>query len=278
MFADLHCHTLRSDGSVMPEELVRLAAARKIPVVAITDHDTLSGTPQLVELGESLGVTVVPGVELSTTDPATGRKAHILVYGIQNPQGIEQLCEEICRSRQEAGEIMLEKTQRHYPIPREMVERHAKNAPALFKQHIMQALMDAGYTDTMYGPLFRELFDSKNGLAYSAVSYPNAHEALKIVRQSGGVAVLAHPAEYKSYDLLRQMAASGEIDGVEVWHPRNPPEDLPWLMEVASQHGLLMTGGTDFHGCKTKRGLPLGSYTAPEEHWKKLKAQMEKSR
>ena len=102
MYADLHCHTMRSDGAVLPEELVRLAAAAGLPVVAITDHDTLSGTPELVSLGKELGVQVVPGVELSTLDPKTGRKAHILVYGIRNPEPITALCDEICRSRQAA--------------------------------------------------------------------------------------------------------------------------------------------------------------------------------
>lgn len=270
MYADLHCHTMRSDGAVLPEELVRLAAARKLPVVAITDHDTLSGTPELIALGESLGVRVVPGVELSTRDPKTGCKAHILVYGIQNPEPISALCEEICRSRQAAGEIMLEKTQKYYPIPAEMVERWAQYSPALFKQHIMLALMSAGYTDIMYGPLFRELFDSKKGLAYSLVTYPDVHEALKVVRASGGIPVLAHPSEYGSQALLQELAASGEIDGVEVWHPRNPEEEIPVFIETAEKYGLLMTGGTDFHGGNTKRCLPLGYSTTPKEHWERL--------
>ncbi len=277
MYADLHCHTMRSDGSVLPEELVRLAAARRLPVVAITDHDTLSGTPELVKLGETLGVKVVPGVELSTNDPKTGRKAHILVYGIRNPQPISDLCEEICRSRQKAGEIMLEKTRKYYPIPREMVLRWGQFAPALFKQHIMLALMSAGYADIMYGSLFRELFDSKKGLAYSPVSYPNVHEALEVVRASGGIPVLAHPSEYGSQALLQELAASGEIDGVEIWHPRNPSEEVPSFIETAEKYGLLMTGGTDFHGGNTKKCLPLGSSTTPKEQWERLEERLTES-
>ena len=270
MYADLHCHTMRSDGAVLPEELVRLAAAAGLPVVAITDHDTLSGTPELVSLGKELGVQVVPGVELSTLDPKTGRKAHILVYGIRNPEPITALCDEICRSRQAAGEIMLEKTRKHYPIPRELVERWSCHSPALFKQHIMLALMSAGYADIMYGPLFKELFDSKKGLAYAPVHYPNVHEALEVVRASGGIPVLAHPSEYGSQALLQELAASGEIDGVEIWHPRNPTEEIPVFVETAEKYSLLMTGGTDFHGGNTKKCLPLGSSTARKEHWEKL--------
>lgn len=270
MFADLHCHTMRSDGSVLPEELVRIAAAQELPVLAVTDHDTLFEFPELETLGASLGVRVVPGLELSTCDPKTGRKAHILVYGIQNPEPLRALCEEICRSRQAAGEIMLEKTQQHYPIPEELVRRWSQYSPALFKQHIMLALMSAGYADRMYGELFRELFDSKKGLAYSPVTYPNVHEALEVVRQSGGIAVLAHPSEYGSQALLQELAASGEIDGVEIWHPRNPVEEIPSFMETAERFHLLMTGGTDFHGGNTKRCLPLGSYTAPKEQWERL--------
>ena len=269
-YADLHCHTLRSDGSVTPEELVRLAAARNLPAVAVTDHDTLSAGPELLALGQSLGVQVVPGVEISTKDPKTGRKAHILLYGPKKTQELGALCDEICRSRQKAGEEMLEKTQRHYPIPREIVQRHAQWAPALFKQHIMLALISAGYADVLYGPLFRELFDSKTGLAYSPVSYPNVHEALEVARASGGVAVLAHPSEYGSQALLGELAANGEIHGVEVWHPRNRLEELPQFQEIAQRHSLLMTGGTDFHGANTKRCLPLGSFMTPEEQWNLL--------
>lgn len=270
MFADLHCHTMRSDGSAMPEEVVRIAAARGLPVLAVTDHDTLFDFPELESLGASLGVRVVPGLELSTFDPKTGRKAHILVYGVKNPQPLRTLCDRTCRSRQKMGEEMLEIVQQYYPIPKELVERWAQYSPAFFKQHIMLALMNAGYTNQMFGELFQKLFNSKTGLAYRAVTYPNVHEALEVVRQAGGVAVLAHPSEYKSQALLEELASSGEIDGVEIWHPRNPQKELPYFMEVAERFHLLMTGGTDFHGCNSKSPHPLGSYTAPKEQWERL--------
>ena len=270
MFADLHCHTMRSDGSALPEEAVRMAASRDIPVLAITDHDCIGDLSEVESLGNSLGVRVVPGLELSTFDPKTGRKTHILVYGVKHPQPLKALCDQTCRSRQKAGEEMLEIVQQYYPIPQELVLRWSQYSPAFFKQHIMLALMNAGYTNQMFGELFQKLFNAKTGLAYRSVTYPNVHEALEVVRQAGGVSVLAHPSEYKSQELLQELASAGEIDGVEVWHPRNPQEELPFFMEIAERFHLLMTGGTDFHGSNRKNPLPLGSCTAPKEQWERL--------
>ena len=132
---------------------------------------------------------------------------------------------------------MIEKISHRYPIDRDLVLRCAQGCVTLFKQHIMLALREAGIVDRLYGPLFRELF-GRGGCAYVPTQYPSVHEVARVARASGGVVVLAHPGEYKSLALLRQMAQNGEVDGAEYWHPRNTPEDKEEIAAIAAEFSL----------------------------------------
>jgi hypothetical protein len=160
---------------------------------------------------------------------------------------------------------MLQKVMRLYPITAEMVVRRAQGSTNIYKQHIMHALIDTGCTDEFFGSVFHNLFNSKNGLAYAPVRYPEVHDVIRQIHEAGGVAVLAHPGEYDSYGLLEQLAVDREIEGVEVWHPRNREGDEHKFAAVAEKYGLAMTGGSDFHGMYTSPVKPLGACTTPED-------------
>lgn len=265
MAADLHCHTTCSDGTDTVEELVFMAKARGLSAVAVTDHDTFAGVRRAIQAGKQNGIRVVPGIEISTRDAKTGRKAHILCYGCPHPEQLELLCRRTVESRQQAALQMIQRVAQMYPISLEMVQRRAQGSQSLFKQHILHALMDAGYAHEIFGELFEKLFDSRRGLAYLPVTYPETREVLHAIRAAGGVAVLAHPGEYNSYALLEELAAAHQIQGVEVSHPRNKPGDEERFRAVAARYGLLITGGTDFHGAYTKVPHPLGTCTATDE-------------
>ncbi|MCI1964878.1 MAG: PHP domain-containing protein [Oscillospiraceae bacterium] len=270
MTADLHCHTQCSDGSVGINEIILLAARAEIPVISVTDHDTFSGSLQAVSLGKKSGVHVIPGAEFSTIDPLTGRKAHVLCYFCKHPEALDEFCTHMSQERNRAACQMLQKIMKIYPITREMVMNRAKNSTAVFKQHIMHALMDAGYADDFYGTVYHRLFHSQGGLAYVPMQYPDVHAVTAGIRKAGGVAVLAHPGEFDSYELLERLAASHEIDGVEVWHPQNRQGDEKRLSEIALRYGLIQTGGTDFHGMYRKKRVPIGTCTTPDEQLSKL--------
>jgi predicted metal-dependent phosphoesterase TrpH len=135
----------------------------------------------------------------------------------------------------------------------------------------MHALMDAGYTDSIFGDLFHKLFDRNGGLAYVSVKYPDVYSVISEIHGAGGVAVLAHPGVYDSYELLEELAKQGLLEGVEVFHPRNKPGDVERLSDVANRYGLAMTGGTDFHGMYSSNPTPLGTCTTPEEQLEVLK-------
>lgn len=279
MAADLHCHTKMSDGSVAIDEVVLLAKECGILTIAITDHDTFAGSTRAKIFGERHGVEVISGVELSTLDPATGRKAHILCYLSDCTDRLEGLCKRTGDSRRQAAGTMVRKVMRIYPISAEMVMRRAHGSSNIFKQHIMHALIDAGYAEDFFGATYQKLFNPKTGLAYCSVSYPDVHEVITQIHEAGGVAVLAHPGEYDSYDLLEQLAADHEIEGVEVWHPRNKPGDEERFIATAQKYGLVMTGGTDFHGMYTTVRMPIGTCVTPDDQvaaLKKCKANLKK--
>ncbi|QAT49827.1 PHP domain-containing protein [Caproiciproducens sp. NJN-50] len=270
MAADLHCHTKISDGSVEADEILMLAAQSGIPVISVTDHDTFSGSAGAAVAGEKYGVGVIPGAEFSSVDPLTGRKAHILCYFCKEPRRLEGLCMRMKAERDRAAEMMMRKVTEIYPVSKEMILRRAKGSTTVYKQHIMHALMDAGDADEFYGTVYHRLFNPQDGLAYVPVHYPDVHEVTARIREADGIAVLAHPGEYDSYALLEQLAQDHEIDGVEVWHPKNREGDERSFSETARKYGLIMTGGTDFHGMYRKRGVPLGTCTTPDGQLKRL--------
>ncbi len=267
--ADLHCHTILSDGSVSIDELMDMAQKREIKTLAVTDHDTFAGVAHAVELGKRLGIQVISGMEISTFDYQRKRKAHILCYFYDNPECLKDVLKKIGENRKKAGLEMLRKVLRSYPITSEMVLKRADASTNLYKQHIMHALMDAGYTNSIYGELFQQLFHSKTGSAYASVDYPESRDIIELIHKAGGLAVLAHPAEYDSYDLMEELTQLG-LDGVEVWHPRNREGDEVRLLEYTQRHGLIATGGTDFHGMYSSRFHPVGTFTTPDQQVRAL--------
>lgn len=256
---DLHCHTKLSDGSVGIEELISLAKRRGLHTIAITDHDTFAGAVRGVNIGKRAGVSVIPGAELSAVDPATGRKVHILCYNCASAARLEGLCRRTLESRKKAATEMLRRVMRYYPISPELVVRCATGSAAVYKQHIMHALMDAGFADSIFGEVFDRLFNKENGVAVAAVEYPDVRDVLAQVHEAGGIAVLAHPYVYDSTDLMQQLVKEELLDGIEVHHPSHDEARRTALTDFAKEHHLLMTGGSDFHGMYGKGARSVGS-------------------
>ena len=271
MAADLHCHTKMSDGSVAIDELVLLAKKRGLSTIAVTDHDTFAGCTRAKIFGDRHDIEVIQGIEISAYDNDRGNKVHILGYCCESPDRLLGLCRRTGDNRRRAANIMLQKVMCIYPIPADMVLRRAQGSTNVFKQHIMHALIDAGYTQEIFGSVFQKLFNPRCGLAYCPVDYPDVHDVIAQVHGAGGLAVMAHPGEYNGGELLCQLAEHGEIDGVEVWHPAHREEDIPDYIALAQKYHLVMTGGTDFHGMYTSRPHPVGSFTTPDDQLDALK-------
>lgn len=255
MAADLHCHTSQSDGSMSVDDLIFTAGRLGLRYIAVTDHDTMDGVPRAVELGRKYGVSVVPGAELSCYDYSRRRKVHILCYLPERPERLQGIFDRVTNERTRAVKESLSEVLRLYPVSEEQVTRYSPARGALYRVHIMRALISLGYDTRMYGDLYKELFDPVSGKLYRKIHYPDVYEALEAVRDAGGVAVLAHPLSYNSMELLRELAEKGLIHGAEVYHPSVRDNAEKEIEAVADQYGLLKTGGSDFHGFYSKRPL-----------------------
>lgn len=269
MTGDLHCHTRLSDGSTGIEDLISIARRRHIRCIAITDHDTMAGCVRAKRLGERYGIKVVHGAEFSAFDYKRSRKVHILCYRPQKPDRLEGLCKRTGQARKKASIEMIKKVVQLYPVTPEQIIKCASGSTNIYKQHISKALMDSGYSVSVFGELYDKLFSSKNGSCVVHVEYPDVFEVLAQIKEAGGIAVLAHPSTYDSFDVMEELVEHG-LDGVEVWHPRNSQDDTQYLINFANENGLLMTGGSDFHGMNTVKPIPLATCVTPNENLIKL--------
>lgn len=270
MKADLHCHTKLSDGTLGIDDIIILAKNSGVTTLAITDHDSLAGTVRATIIGERHGVNVIPAVEFSATDSKRKAKAHILCYLPDTPERLEGLCKSNSEKRKRAARIMVAKVANKFPVTPELIMKCATGSTNVYKQHIMQALMECGYTTTIFGDLYNMLFKKESRInVLMEATYPEPAEIIEAIHEAGGIAVLAHPGFYDNFELLEELIPQG-LDGVEVWHPENTPEQQEMLMGIAKKNDLLMTGGSDFHGAYNAYPIKLGEYGPDEDNVAKL--------
>ena len=265
MSCDLHIHSKISDGSLGIDEIIATARRRGLTTIAITDHDAVAGATRAGVIGKRQGVDVIHGVEFSAWDAQRGKKVHILGYLCDTPDRLEGLCRQVNAARRAAATEMVKKVLRYYPIVPESVVRCASGSTNVYKQHIMHALIDAGYADSFYGDVYKKLFDTREGCAYVPIEYPETRQVIDLIHSAGGLAVLAHPHTYHSEELMEELTADASLDGIEVWHHSNDPQQTEQLAAFAAEHGLLATGGSDFHGMYSSTLRSLGSYGAPDD-------------
>ncbi len=275
MRADLHCHTTLSDGSLGIEEVIAQAKRNNIDCLAITDHDNLASVSRAVVLGQRYGIRVLPAVEISAVDSERGRKVHILCYMPKKPDRLEGLCLRTCEARKQRGKQMALKVIGQYPIALENIMRYAAGGKAIYKCHIMHALMDYGYTTELYGKVYDELFNASTGLCAEEVrseteNIPDVKFALNLIHSAGGTAVIAHPKVYNSFELIEELAAEEKIDGIEVYHESADEVLEKQLEKVAEKYGILPTGGSDFHGFYNHYAISLGYKFTPEASVRKI--------
>lgn len=175
---------------------------------------------------------------------------------------------------------MILRAAQKYPITPDFVIKCATGSTNIYKQHIMQALMECGYTTSIFGDLYNELFspESENNII-SKIEYPEPEEIISAIHEAGGIAVLAHCGWYDNFELLEEELIGMGLDGVEVWHPKNSEDDRKKLMSIAKKNKLLMTGGSDFHGAYNAVPTNIGDCSMPQEDFELLlKYQAKKKR
>lgn len=272
---DLHSHTQASDGMNKPAENVRLAKEKGLTGLAITDHDTVAGIEEALLAGKELGVDVVPGIEISTR--AGGKDIHVLGYFLDYED--EQLQERLARLRsvrEERNHLIIAKLQQlGVEITMEEVQagldRPLRPGESLGRPHIADALVRKGYVSDMREAFDRYLAEGKPG--YASLPRIAPEEAIMWIHEGGGAAVLAHPGLYGDDELVRSILEHGKPDGIEVYHSDHGPEEESRYTAMAEQYGLIVTGGSDYHG--VRQGVvfhgDLGGRTAPPGAVERLK-------
>jgi predicted metal-dependent phosphoesterase TrpH len=259
---DLHAHTRASDGSLAPAEVVARAARRGVTVLAITDHDTVAGLPEAIAAGRRLGVSVIPGVELSVRPPQG--QLHILAYlPSPDPPHLLGALADLRRAREvRADQIAAKLAALGAGI--EMAAVRARVGSSIGRPHLADALVEAGHAVDRADAFARFLGDEQPAYVPHQLLDPQA--ALGLVAASGGVAALAHPASLRlGMRGLESYAARLRHLGlwaIEVHRPEHTPEQRDGFARIARRLGLIATGGSDYHGPEVGRS-DLGETGVP---------------
>jgi len=259
---DLHLHTTASDGVLSPSRIVRYAKGKGLKAIAITDHDTIDGNAEALDEGAKLGIEVIPGVEISVQFDLGSM--HILGFFIDiGNQGLNESLSLLQETRAGRNPKMVQKLRElGLEISYDEV-LHASGGGQVGRPHFAQVLVKKGYVNTV-----QEAFDRylrKGAPAYVDKFRFDPKEAMELIREAGGIPVLAHPftlhipSPHQLNALLAELVQLG-LMGIEISYPEHTKDQISLYKGLAEKHGLLVTGGSDYHGIEAdKVEIGIGS-------------------
>lgn len=260
LFIDLHTHSTCSDGLLTPTALLTLAARRGLAAIALTDHDTVAGIPEALAHGTVTGVEVLPGIEISST--LDGVSLHILGYGFNHEHpGFLAFLDRLQQARRNRNQGILERLQT-LGIAITSEELSQISGDQVGRPHFARLLTKKGRAKNNQDAFSRYL---KRGCpAFVEHVKPQAEEVISRIAEANGIAMLAHPAcsdpgLEKIPALVAQLTDYG-LAGLEAFYPTHSKKVCRFLQTLAAQHGLLLSGGSDYHG-DTHSVTPLGGNT-----------------
>jgi 3',5'-nucleoside bisphosphate phosphatase len=252
---ELQSHSTVSDGQLAPGEVVAQAYEAGVTTLALTDHDAIAGVGEAMEAAKGLGVELVPAIEMSCVHEYA-EDLHICGYWI-DLGAIAPACERAQHERvTRAGEIVAKLRQEGFALHLEDAVREAGDALSIGRPHIARA---AGATGDL-GPFFEEYL-VPGAKAFVPRRWPTAEQAIELIRDAGGVAVIAHPywdieASHEVDDLIRSVSP----EGVEAFYPTHSKEQTEHLLELCEELSLIPTGSSDYHGPTHKTFAKFGAY------------------
>ena len=277
-WVDLHLHTTRSDGSMNPSEIVGYAKTKGLRAIAITDHDTASGNEEAILEGVRQGVEVIPGVELSICFPHG--ELHILGYFIDyDSPALHATLLELREHRKRRNPLIIQKlADLGMPLDLAVIRRRANNGN-VGRPHIATAMVESGYVATIKEAF--NLYLRKDGPAYVPKEKLTAVEGLQLIRQYGGLPVLAHPQtlEFERFELLEAFARTLRehgLAGIEAYYQGQSAQSRRFA-DLADRLDLCKTGGSDFHGLykgNIEIGTGRGTARWPYQLVEELKARL----
>ncbi len=246
---DLHTHTTASDGSLTPAELVRYAVGKGVTVLAVTDHDSVSGLTEAARAADETGIVFVPGIELDIS--WTPGDCHLLGYGVgRKKSGIQTLLDTVNQNRRKRNELIMEALRgKGFDIDLERVEALAGGG-TVGRPHIARYLTSTGVVKSTQQAFDKYLASGRP--CYVPRESISLEEGIAAITGSGGIPVLAHPLSlYVSWSRLAEILASFRdkgVRGLEAWHPGTKKRSCERLEELARTLGMFVTAGSDFHG------------------------------
>ena len=259
-YVDLHCHSTASDGTLSPTEVVELARRNGLTALALTDHDTVGGVAEAAAAAARLGLAFLPGIEISAEIPAPGT-LHILGYGIDpSSPALVAMTTQLIAGRDDRNPRMVAKlNELNIAVTMAEWEAEAKGG-VLGRPQLAAVLLRKGYVSSI-----KQAFDKYLGqgaAAYADKERLTSRRALEMIRDAGGLPVLAHAAQLRAEnDGQLDRIVKGLVDqglaGIEVFHSDHDAAWVSKTMGLAQRYHLLKTGGSDFHGTN-KKDIDLG--------------------
>jgi 3',5'-nucleoside bisphosphate phosphatase len=274
---DLHTHSTRSDGLDTPTELIENAAKAGVEILALTDHDTVKGWTEAEAAARTMGLGFIPGIEVTSVSDVekSGRtiriSVHLLAYlPDPNHQALEIVLGDTVATREARGRAIVDRLAEAVPITWEMVMEHLESGATIGRPAIADTLVSMGLVENRSAAF--DYYLSTDGPFYVSHSTVSTLDAIGLIREAGGVPVIAHPLKGVGPDTdpedlptlhFEEMIDRGLL-GVEVFHRDVPEPARKWLRELAEKHDLIITGSSDYHGEKGKPNR-LGENTTSSE-------------
>jgi len=265
---DLHLHTTASDGHLSPEELVNTIAAAGVRTFAVTDHDTLSAIPAAAAAARAAGLDAISGIEITAVHD--GRDVHVLGYFLDGAS--EELAVFLDHQRTDRRRrlvVMLDRLESlGLPVDRAPLEARLSTGQAVGRPLIAAALIAAGHARDTSDAFDRFLGEGR--VAFEPRIGATPASVVSLIERAGGIASLAHPSKITDQSLILDLIASG-LPAIEVYHPEHDAAAVERYRQLADAHGLLVTGGSDFHGPDTQRASFLGRIGLPADDYSRLR-------
>lgn len=259
MRADFHMHSNISDGSDSSDQLFKMASKAGLDIISVTDHDTLDGRIIHRKNAEKYKIKYIPGVEISAYDYTRDRSVHLIGLNVNEEcDMLNNMLEKTLshRHRVSVQRIEILKNQDYDIKMDDFIDRMTLG---IYKQHIMTKLIERGYAKELYGSFYQEHFKN-NGFLDIKIDYPDHLNAVKAIVEARGIAILAHPGMYDSYDAVEEMVKVG-LKGIEYVYPSVTAEDQTRIKNLADLHDLILSGGSDYHGANADQSNgQIGDY------------------
>ena len=257
-FADLHIHTTVSDGSATIGQVIDMAKDKGLDAIAITDHDTVS---HISQIPADADIKVIGGVEISSVHRKTNTRVHMLGYNIQKPEIITSLTGPLMEARNRNSEKQVEVLRgAGFNIEADWLPK--ADGKYLYKQHIMDWLVMTGQVLSMFGSFYTATF-KYGGICDFDIEYIDAFEAMKAIKEAGGLAVLAHPGQQQNFWLIPELVSLG-LNGLELNHHTHSDKDRETIRDCAQKYKLFLTGGSDYHGKYEPQPYGIGDFLSDE--------------